>query len=248
MNQDILACADRVVSELRALGDPERAAGETRYFKDTVNCLGTGLPKLQKLEKQLFHNAEKTWTVAEAMDLCDVLLSHKILEVTLFALTFLARFAEQMGEAEFLRCEGWLRENLCDSWAAVDHLGPHVLDTVVCNHPEFIERIMTWTHSDNRWLRRASAVTFILLARQGKFLDVAYNIASKLFADKSDDLVQKGNGWLLREAGMTDPDRLQQFLLAHGPDIPRTTLRYAIEKFPKEQRMELLAATKRVRL
>jgi len=110
----------------------------------------------------------------------------------------------------------------------------------VRNHPELASRVAGWSGSDNRWLRRASAVTFILLARKGEFLDEVYSIANALFADKSDDLVQKANGWVLREAGKTDPDRLETFLLAYYSDIPRTTLRYAIEKFPTEKRRAIL--------
>lgn len=59
-----------------------------------------------------------------------------------------------------------------------------------------------------------------------------------------DDLIHKANGWLLREAGKTDPGRLERFLLAHGPAIPRTTLRYAIERFPEPKRKALLRDTR----
>jgi len=81
-----------------------------------------------------------------------------------------------------------------------------------------------------------------LLARKGQFLDEVYSIAEALLADKSDDLVQKANGWVLREAGKTNPDRLESFLLAHYSNVPRTTLRYAIEKFPPEKRKAILHA------
>ena len=93
------------------------------------------------------------------------------------------------------------------------------------------------------WLRRASAVSFVEHARKGEFLDTAYEVAEKLFPG-SEDLVQKANGWLLREAGKTDMDRLEKFLLQFGPEIPRTTLRYAIERFSSEKRKSILIKTK----
>lgn len=244
MQPDVTTFAQTIISELKALGNPVRAAGETRYFKNTITCFGTGLPNMQKLEKQLCKGLEKSWSVEDAMALCDALLKHKIMEPTLFALTFLERFADRVGEAEFYRCEKWLADDLLDNWAAVDTLCPHVLSTAIVQHSEFMTRIRTWTSSENRWLRRASAVTYVLPARRGQLLDEAYRIAEALLPDKTDDLVQKGNGWMLREAGKTDPERLERFLLAHGPNIPRTTLRYAIEKYSKEKRAELLAATK----
>jgi 3-methyladenine DNA glycosylase AlkD len=74
-------------------------------------------------------------------------------------------------------------------------------------------------------------------------LDPVYRIARKLFSIE-DDLIEKANGWLLREAGKTDLARLEKFLLKHGRDIPRTTLRYAIEKFPEAKRIRILKATK----
>jgi 3-methyladenine DNA glycosylase AlkD len=59
-----------------------------------------------------------------------------------------------------------------------------------------------------------------------------------------EDLMHKASGWLLREAGKTDAERLEKFLLTHGPAIPRTTVRYSIERFPEGKRKELLVATR----
>ena len=74
-------------------------------------------------------------------------------------------------------------------------------------------------------------------------LDDAYAIAESLFK-YPEDLIHKATGWMLREAGKPDPARLEGFLLKHGPKIPRTTLRYAIERFPPEKRKTLLEKTK----
>jgi 3-methyladenine DNA glycosylase AlkD len=77
-------------------------------------------------------------------------------------------------------------------------------------------------------------------------LDTVYKISALLFRD-DEDIVQKANGWLLKEAGKTDSCRLKDFLLEHGPRIPRTTLRYAIEKFSVDERRQILAKTKEAR-
>jgi 3-methyladenine DNA glycosylase AlkD len=68
-------------------------------------------------------------------------------------------------------------------------------------------------------------------------------VARQLHPD-SEDLIQKAVGWTLREAGKTDMDRLERYLIRHGARIPRTTVRYAIERFPPEKRRSLLVATK----
>ncbi len=245
MSDHIADVVSRVVSGLQAMADPKRAEGELRYFRGTINNIGVSLPQIQKLEKQLCPDLAKTWNVDQAIELCDTLLRMRVFEVTLFGLTFLERFAESVRPADIDQFERWLSDDLCDNWAAVDSLCPHVVGPLLRRHPEMAGRVSRWARSENRWLRRASAVSFILVLRKGELLDEAYEVGEALLADKSDDLVQKGNGWMLREAGTTDPDRLERFLLGHGSRIPRTTLRYAIEKFPPEKRAELLAATRR---
>jgi 3-methyladenine DNA glycosylase AlkD len=79
--------------------------------------------------------------------------------------------------------------------------------------------------------------------RQGHALREAYAVAKTLHADKA-DLIQKAVGWMLREAGKTDARRLARYLRANGSAIPRTTVRYAIERFSPSKRRELLKATK----
>jgi hypothetical protein len=74
-------------------------------------------------------------------------------------------------------------------------------------------------------------------------LDHAYALAQDRLGER-EDLMHKALGWLPREAGKTDPKRLQAFLLRHGPSLPRTSLRYAIERFPETERQRLLKATR----
>jgi 3-methyladenine DNA glycosylase AlkD len=79
--------------------------------------------------------------------------------------------------------------------------------------------------------------------RRGDALDVAYDVARQLHPDPH-DLIQKAVGWMLREAGKSDAARLKKYLRANGPSIPRTTVRYAIERFAPSERRTLLAATR----
>ena len=81
------------------------------------------------------------------------------------------------------------------------------------------------------------------LARHGAHIDAAYRVATALHDDE-EDLIHKATGWLLREAGQTDRRRLETYLLRHGPRLPRTALRYAIERFPAERRRAILLRTR----
>jgi 3-methyladenine DNA glycosylase AlkD len=90
----------------------------------------------------------------------------------------------------------------------------------------------------------SSGVALIPLARKGQALDLLYANAKRLHTDP-EDLIQKAVGWALREAGKADSARLERYLRANGTSIPRTTLRYAIERFPAAKRRDILNATKK---
>ncbi|MFQ3549036.1 MAG: DNA alkylation repair protein [Armatimonadota bacterium] len=241
----IIELSDFVMAELQKLADPKRAEGEKRYFKNTINPLGVSHPAFQSLEKKVFKDIKNdNWTCSDAMEFAEIMLNKRVFEYTLFSLEFLSRYVKDMDDSHIKIFKKWLEDDLLDNWAAVDTLCPHIIGEILNIKPELMRCLDGWSESNNRWVRRASAVSFVLLARKGKFLDDCYKTGVSLFADKDDDLVQKGNGWMLREAGKTDMERLEVFLLKYGHNIPRTTLRYAIEKFPKEKRAYLLQATK----
>ncbi len=87
--------------------------------------------------------------------------------------------------------------------------------------------------SPNRWVRRAAAVSLIIPAKNGKFLRDVFQIADILLLDK-DDMVQKGYGWMLKVASQAHQQEVFRYVLTHKAAMPRTALRYAIEKMPKE--------------
>jgi 3-methyladenine DNA glycosylase AlkD len=84
-------------------------------------------------------------------------------------------------------------------------------------------------------MRRASAVTLILPARKGNFLKDVFEISDRLLKDK-DDLVQKGYGGMLKEASKAHQQEVFEYVMKNRREMPRTALRYAIEKFPKDLR------------
>jgi len=137
----------------------------------------------------------------------------------------------------------WLAENHSANWATTDAICGLLIGPLIVQHPELGARTRSWTRDPNMWVRRASIVGLIPRARRGESLDVVYEIARRLHADR-EDLIQKAVGWALREAGKTDMLRLERYLRANGPSIPRTTLRYAIERFPPARRAVLLKETR----
>jgi 3-methyladenine DNA glycosylase AlkD len=103
-----------------------------------------------------------------------------------------------------------------------------------------VRRLMPWTKSENRWLRRGAAVSLVVPARRGLYVRESLVIARALLDDK-DDLVQKGFGWLLKEAAREHRAEVTAFLERNVRHIPRTAFRYAIELFPPTERKRLMA-------
>ena len=107
-------------------------------------------------------------------------------------------------------------------------------------YPKYLAELKKWAQSENRWMRRAAAVTLIIPAREGKFLKDIFEIAAILLVDQ-DDLVQKGYGWMLKAASQAHQQEVFDYVISKKSIMPRTALRYAIEKMPKELKAKAMA-------
>jgi len=232
------------IKRLKVLADPVRAAGARRYFKETVLFLGTNTPDLRALAQEFFQKVRSEWGVAEATEFCSIMLANPYHEVRTLGILVFEKFRKDFPMTTFVTIKKWLLADYCNNWALVDVLCPTSVAALLEEYPDLVKEIKGWTSSPNRWVRRASIVSFIKLAKNAQYLDAIYEIVRSHFVD-GDDLIQKAGGWLLREAGKTDLARLEKFLRRHGPAIPRTTLRYAVERFPEPKRKALLLATKK---
>jgi len=235
--------AKQGLARLRAKADPRKARDVQKYFKETVKSYGVSSPDIRAIAADLYAAIKKDWTVADAIQLCDIVFPELELEAKAIGALILARFKKEFPKSLFDKVKSWLARNRLDNWASVDVFCPDVVGALILMYPEFEEKIKSWAGHPNRWVKRASIVSFIKLAKKEEHLDTIYGISRSLFS-VDDDLIQKASGWLLREAGKKDMGRLEKFLLRHGPAIPRTTLRYAIERFDEKRRKELLIETK----
>jgi 3-methyladenine DNA glycosylase AlkD len=235
--------ARKAVLSVKNQANPEKAVQAQRYFKEQVALYGLSADDVRAIAAGLYREVQPAWTAKQAIDLCEILMPNRYGEVKSVAILMLLRFHKEFERPLFATIKKWLLRDYCDNWAVVDLLCPDSLGVLIDRYPELEKRIKTWTKGPSRWVQRASAVAFIKLARRGKHLDTAYQVSRRLFSAR-DDLIEKANGWLLREAGRSDMDRLERFLLRHGRVIPRTTLRYAIERFPQAKRIRLLERTR----
>ena len=111
--------------------------------------------------------------------------------------------------------------------------------TLIQKYPEIVGEMKSWAISENRWLKRASAVSLIVPAKKGLFLQDALEICDLLLTD-GDDMVQKGYGWLLKEESRKHQKKVFNYVIMNRKIMPRTALRYAIELMPKELKAEAM--------
>lgn len=233
------------LQRLQALADPQVATQAAKFFKahETVHFFGVKAPVVRQLERELFQQVKGRWTLAEASGFCDALLGDQRQEAKTIGILLLARFEKAYDRELFAIFGQWLAQDYCANWALTDALGTFAMPGLLRRFPDLLPSLLEWTQAENLWVRRASAVALVPLARKGVYLDEAYMIVEKLAACP-EDLMHKAIGWLLREAGKADAQRLKAFLLAQGVSLPRTSVRYAIERFTEAERRVLLLQTR----
>lgn len=234
--------AKEALAFMKANADEERAASYQRYFKEPVEVYGVEYADLKARRKEVQAQVQGSWTLADALVYCEEMIKDPTLEARGNAFQTVGDFMDEAGPELLKDIHRWL-ETTCGNWGLVDNLVPSVLSPLLVKYPELVGEVVGWAESPVLWVRRASAVAFVSLQKEPEMMDAGYDVALRLQED-GEDLIQKAVGWMLREAGKVDRERLETFLLEQGPRTPRTTLRYAIEKFPKEDRKRIMEATK----
>jgi 3-methyladenine DNA glycosylase AlkD len=230
-----------MLQELEARADAERARSSQRFFKEPITCLGIDAPTMRRLAKEWVRRVHH-WELAQAEALCDVLMQHPAFEASMLGILVLGGFRKTYDRDLFFRIEPWVLHNLTN-WALVDGFCSEVLSPLLAKHGDLERELPRWMGDSSLWMRRAALVALVPFARKGQRLDRVYELAV-LALPSAEDLMHKALGWLLREAGKTDAQRLETFLRQHCSQIPRTSVRYAIERFPETQRKHLLEATR----
>ena len=208
------------------------------YFKmDVSNFLGVRIPLVRKIGNKYFKDINSQ-DIDEVIKFCEKLLKTKIYEHKVIAFQWSYKYKKSYQEKHFKIFERWLKTYV-DDWSDCDDLCTHSLGYFIHRYPKFIPKLQKWSYSKNRWLRRASAVTLIYSLRKAEHLNCAFEIADKLLLDK-DDLVQKGYGWMLKEASKTYPDEVFNYVMEHKNSMPRTALRYSIEKLTENYKKQAM--------
>lgn len=211
---------------LRALADPRKAQSNRRFFKKTTNVfLGVTTPQIRPLARQY-----RQLTLGALRDL---MKSHMHEEQSLAHAILVQKF--RAGDARtqaqifhfYLRHRKFIR-----TWDGVDDSAPYIVGPYLLHRGKRILHELARSH--RIWDRRIAIVATWWFIRQGE-AKTTIQIARALL-DDSEDLIHKATGWMLREVGKRDLPALRRFLRAYSHRMPRTALRYSIERFSQEEK------------
>lgn len=231
-----MATSSEVAKELKKYADSEKAAFFPRFFRTGKGEYGEGdkfigvtVPKLRKTALK-FKNIELS-------ELKKLLLS-KIHEHRLISLFILVNKYENGDEKTRKTLVDFYLDNLdgVNNWDLVDSSAHKILGPWLQDKDRGI--LYGFAESGNLWKERIAIITTYRFIKNND-LDDTFRLSEILLIHEH-DLIHKAVGWMLREAGKIDEKRLVKFLKKHYNNIPRTTLRYAIEKFDKETRKKML--------
>ena len=228
--------AEDVRTTLKDLASPEAAARATRFFKtgpgqyaEGDTFIGVTVPALRTVAREF-----------RALPLDEVrsLLHARVHEERHVALLILV--------LQVAKCDAAHRERVYDlylgstryinNWDLVDCSAPQVVGGSLLTGPK--EPLYTLAKSKSLWERRIAIVSTQHFVRHGRFAETL--AVSELLLGDTEDLIHKATGWTLREVGKKDQPVLEGFLDRHATAMPRTMLRYAIERFRPEQRRAYL--------
>lgn len=219
--------------QLEKQGSEEVLLSTMRFFKESVQAYGLKSADVEKIAKQ-YMPLIKSLPKFEVFSICEELWKSNFIEEGFIACHFSNTIHKQYTIEDVKIFEHWIG-NYITNWATCDTFCNHTVGDLIMMYPDKIDTLKQWTQSKNKWMKRAAAVSLIVPAKKGLFLTDVFEIAETLLLDP-DDMVQKGYGWMLKVAANKHEQEVFEFVIKHKQIMPRTALRYAIEKMPQELR------------
>ncbi len=234
---------EKIRIELRNNTDEKTQATSQNFFKEKIKFYGVKIPTVNKISKEYFKFIDNK-PKSEIFELCESLWQSEFIEESFIACHWSYYLHKKYEPDDFTVFEKWI-DNYVNNWATCDTFCNHSVGEFIQMYPDYLTELRKFTKSNNRWTRRAAAVSLIIPARKGLFLDTIFEIADNLLLD-NDDLVQKGYGWLLKAASDKHQKQVFDYVMKNKSQMPRTALRYAIEKMPKN--LKIIAMEKKLNL
>lgn len=230
--------SNTVLKALKAQGNEVKAAFFPRFFKTGKGEYGEGdvfwgisVPDNRTIAKKYF--AEITIT-----DLGELLQNpvHEVRACALFMMVYRFENKKQHDIREQLFELYITHSNNINNWDLVDSSAAQIVGGWLFDKKR--DMLYSWAKNGHLWEQRIAIVATFYLIRKNQFEDTV--AICKLLLNHKHDLIHKATGWMLREAGKRNEDVLIYFLAEHHAEMPRTMLRYAIEKLPESKRKRIL--------
>jgi 3-methyladenine DNA glycosylase AlkD len=217
---------------------PENKMDYQRWFKEELkHPISFRGPIIKKIANELFKQAKEI-SKEELLDTCEAIYESDRPGESGVAAIWISRISRQFTGSDFSRFESWLKKYV-DNWGRCDTFCAGFFGELILMYPDLVFKTLEWARSKNRWFRRASAVILIPSLKKGRQLEKAFEVADILLMD-DDDMVQKGYGWMLKVAADKYQDDVYRYVLKNKAGMPRTALRYAIEKMPDTMRKKVM--------
>ena len=225
--------AKEVINALKTLATEERRKVNEWFFKTGKGeygygdiFLGVTMPDIRRIAKKFSQEI----SLQELTEL----IRNPIHEVRLCALIILVNKYKKENSDKIYQ---YYMDHLTaiNNWDLVDSSAPYIVGDYLYKHPEKSKILIDFSHSENLWVRRISIVSTFTFIKNNEF-NTTLEIA-KLLLNDNHDLIHKALGWMLREIYKRDERIIKRFLRQNYAQIPRTTLRYAIERMDKEDRL-----------
>ena len=227
----------QIRKDLQANTDQHTKETAQHYFKEDIKVYGVKTAVVGKIAKK-YWKIVKDLPKQEIFALCEELYKSGYMEEAFIVSNWMPEYIDNLEVADLATFKHWINTYI-SNWAECDGFCNHTIGDLIVKYPEIVPEVKSWAKSSNRWMKRASAVSFIIPAKHGEYLLDAFEICDVLLLD-GDDMVQKGYGWLLKEESRLHQKEVYNYVVKHRAVMPRTALRYAIELMPKELKTEAM--------
>lgn len=208
-----------------------------RFFKEEIQSRGWYSDELRKVARRFSKTIKSETGLTYLVDVADNLFHGDVLEEKVLAVFLLETSVKEFSDKDFSRFTDWI-DRIC-SWADHDALMNYVIGPILVRYPKLTRQTLAWADSADRWHRRAAAVSLIRGGRVKAF-EPEIRKATELLCTDQDDMVQKGLGWLLREAVKYNPEFAIPYVTKIRAKLPRFVLRTACETLSPKAREQVM--------
>ena len=235
--RDLQNAAEFIRKDLIEAADDITKQNFPRFFKEKVIFHGVKSAEVGRISRKWVKITERMPKQA-IFKVCAELLESDYCEEGWVAANLARSKTAEFLPIDFDLFADWIDRTI-HNWAECDTFCNHTVGAIIQMYPQLALKLKAWAQHPNLWMRRAAAVSLIIPARKGELLPLVFELADLMLLD-SQDMVQKGYGWLLKEASHEHQKEVFDFVFSRRGVMPRTALRYAIEKMPADLRIQAM--------